>query len=62
MPSGALALDAGTGVASTGAGRMVKFRDGVVTRHWARDLLNSPWEDVRKLMRKKRCVRVFRLG
>ena len=30
-PSGALALDAATGVASTGAGRMVKFRDGVVT-------------------------------
>ena len=30
VPSGALALDAGTGVASTGAGRMVKFRDGVV--------------------------------
>src|SRR5262249_1492854 len=29
VPSGALALDAATGVASTGAGRMVKFRDGV---------------------------------
>src|SRR5262249_5997463 len=29
-PSGALALDAGTGVLAAGAGRMVKFRDGVV--------------------------------
>ena len=30
VPSGALTLDAGTGVVPTGAGRTVKFRDGTV--------------------------------
>src|SRR5262249_45693132 len=32
--SGASAFDAANGVASTGAGRTVKFRDGIVVQAW----------------------------
>ena len=59
--SGAWARDVATGVASTD-GRTVKFRDGTVVAALARALRVSERGDILKLLKKKRCARVFRLG
>ena len=50
--SGALALDAATAVALTGAARTVKFRDGTIV----------PAIGLRQLTKKKRYARAFRSG
>ena len=52
--SGASALEAATGAASTSAGRTVKFPDGT------RALGTLVREDIRKLLKKKHCAQVFR--
>jgi len=60
--SGASALVAATGVASTGAGRTVKFRDGIVVPALGQGSRVSENEDISKLMKKKRCARAYRSG
>ena len=59
--SGAWARDVATGVASTD-GRTVNFGTALLSPHWARALRVSERGDILKLLKKKRCARVFRLG
>jgi hypothetical protein len=60
--SGASALDAATGAAQNGAGRMVRFRDGTIVPALGQGSADLGKEDILKLLKKKRCARAFRSG
>ena len=60
--SGASAFAAATGADSNGAGRMVKFRDGTIVPALGQGSWHLGREDIRQLLRKKRCALAFRSG
>jgi hypothetical protein len=60
--SGAFALDAATGAASTGAGRTVKFRDGTIVPALGQDSAGLGKGRHPVAEKKKRCAPAFRSG